>query len=323
MYSVLRTGPSTLKGYREQGKQPAVRSKAAMGYIFPILGFGWAVIFFLISLPLMPVVLLMERYAPKAADRFSYAWVRFGMKMVVRLVNVKVEVIGLENIPKDTAALYIGNHRSIFDVIISSYLIPGRVGYVAKREFSKVPFLNFWMNRIHSVFLDREDIKSGIAMINQCIENMQNGISMYIFPEGTRNHYEGTLLPFHGGSFKSAIRTGMPVIPVTNIGMGDIFEDHKPTAHNRHVRIIFGKPIETKQLKGLQRRELPNQVREIIAQTMEQYYLDDLIPIREAALARQKAESRENARKVPETGTEGKEMGQKGHGSEAQGEKNS
>lgn len=287
-----------------------------MGYIFPILGFGWAVIFFIISLPLMPIVLLMERFAPKAADRFSYAWVRFGMKMVVRLINVKVEAIGLENIPKDTAVLYVGNHRSIFDVIISSYLIPGRVGYVAKKEFSRVPFLNFWIRRIHSVFLDREDIRSGIAMINQCMDNMKNGISMYIFPEGTRNHYEGTLLPFHGGSFKSAIRTGLPVVPVTNIGMGDIYEDHRPTAHNRHVRIVFGKPIETKTLKGQQRKELPDQVRSIIAQTMEQYYLDDLIPIREAAAKCREQEEAEEAR------SERKED-QEGSGGEAQSEKNS
>ena len=101
------------------------------------------------------------------------------------------------------------------------------------------------MEEIHCLFLDREDPRQGLKTILAAIENVKSGISMFIFPEGTRSKVEGEFLPFHAGSFKIATKAKVPVVPVTLVGMGDIFEDHYPRLKRAPVVIEFGEPIET------------------------------------------------------------------------------
>lgn len=118
-------------------------------------------------------------------------------------------MIGEENVPKDEPVLYIGNHRSYFDIIITYARCPGLTGYVAKSNMEKVPLLSIWMKRLHCLFINREDVKEALKTILAGIDNIKNGISMCIFPEGTRNKTDDLLLPFKEGSFKMAEKTGL------------------------------------------------------------------------------------------------------------------
>ena len=65
--------------------------------------------------------------------------------------------------------------------------VPGFVGFVAKKEMEKIPLLRSWMKNVNCLFLDRKDIKAGLKTILEGIEKVKNGISVWIFPEGTRN----------------------------------------------------------------------------------------------------------------------------------------
>jgi 1-acyl-sn-glycerol-3-phosphate acyltransferase len=180
-------------------------------------------------------------------------------------------VEGRENIPKDQPVLFAGNHRSIFDVICAMPYMGTRLGIVAKKELGKVPLLSWWMKQMHTMFLDRDDLKAGVQMITDAQNLVKSGYSVLIYPEGTRNHKEGTLLPFHGGSFKIAIRTGCPIIPVTTVGTGDVFEDHFPKLKCRTVHVIFGEPIPTKGMPIPERKVLHEKVRDIIAENYAKY----------------------------------------------------
>lgn len=233
-----------------------------------------AAFFFLCSLPMMPVVLLLGKIAPDKADRFTYAFVCWGLRMVTAMTGCPVTVIGRENIPEGCGVMFAGNHRSIFDIIMGAPYLPRPFIVIAKQELGKIPLLHFWMKQIHCLFLDRKDIRAGAQMVTDAAEGMKAGKSVLIFPEGTRCHEEGTLLPFKGGSFKIAIRAGAPVIPVAFIGTGNILEDHPMKVRKTPVTIVFGEPIETKELSIADRKLLHQRVEDAVAGMYQQYAPD-------------------------------------------------
>ncbi len=140
---------------------------------------------------------------------------------------------------------------------------------MAKQELAKVPLLNVMMGDIHCLFLNREDPREGLKTILKAIEYEKAGLNMFIFPEGTRNHEEGTLLPFHAGSFKVATKAKVPVIPVTIVNTGDLLEDHMPRPKRVPVIVEYGEPIETADMDRKAQTALPDQVRDLIQQTYD------------------------------------------------------
>ena len=179
---------------------------------------------------------------------------------------MKLTVIGEENVPTDVPVLYIGNHRSFFDVPITYPRCPIRTGYIAKKEMEKVPLLSTWMKRLHCLFLDRNDLKQGLKTILTAIEKVKSGISICIFPEGTRNKNEDELdmLPFHEGSFKIAAKTNCPIIPMAISGSADIWENHFPRVQKTHVILEYGKPIYIDQLEKEDKKHLGAYTQNII-----------------------------------------------------------
>ena len=149
-----------------------------------------------------------------------------------------------------------GNHRSYFDILVGYVTVPGLTGFVAKKEMLKIPLLRTWMQRVNCLFLDRVDIKEGLKTILEGIEKVKSGVSIWIFPEGTRNENQELtqLLPFHEGSLKIAQKSGCPVIPVAITGTAEIFEQHLPFVKPSHVCIRYGEPIYIKELPAEKRK---------------------------------------------------------------------
>jgi 1-acyl-sn-glycerol-3-phosphate acyltransferase len=77
------------------------------------------------------------------------------------------------------------------------------------------------------LFLDRKDTKQGLKIILKAIDYVKEGISIFVFPEGTRSK-DGKMIPFKAGAFKISTKTGCPIIPVVLSGTADIFENHLP-----------------------------------------------------------------------------------------------
>ena len=130
------------------------------------------------------------------------------------------------------------------------------VGAEGKMEMEKIPLLSHWMRNLHCLFLDRKNLKKGMKTIMTAIEKVKAGISICIFPEGTRNKVADTFLPFHGGSFKIAEKTNCPIVPMAINNAGSIFEDHLPTIKKTHVVLEYGEPIYPDQLSKEDRKRL-------------------------------------------------------------------
>ena len=99
------------------------------------------------------------------------------------------------------------------------------------------------------------------------IDKIKSGISIFVFPEGTRNKVEGTFLPFHEGCFKIATKTGCPIVPVTLYNTSAIFEDHLPKIKKTNIVIHYGTPFYAKDLSKEDQKRLGAYTQEIIAST--------------------------------------------------------
>lgn len=214
---------------------------------------------------------LIGKFDKKKGDLCALRMVQFEFKIIQFLTGSKVTVIGEENVPKDEAVLYILNHRSMLDIILTYARCPGLTGYVAKKELEKFPFLSWWMKWLYCLFLDRKDMKEGLKTILTAIDQVKNGISVAIFPEGTRSKTESEtdMLPFHEGSFKIATKSGCPIVPVAITGSVDIFEAHFPKIKPSNVVIEYGKPIYPKELSREEQKFLGKYTQDIIREMLE------------------------------------------------------
>lgn len=213
-----------------------------------ILVLLFVVLFLILSLPLLFILWLMGKKWPRAYDRAARVIIHWAFGVVRFLSGTNLVIIGKENIPTDQAVLFVGNHRSYFDIILSYLAVPDMTGYISKEEMNKIPILRKWMKAIGCLFLDRNDIRKGMQMILDAISKIKSGISIFIFPEGTRNKSEDDFLTFRGGSLKIAEKSGCPVVPVAINGSDDVFEKHVPKIFKTTVVIEFAPPIFTAQL---------------------------------------------------------------------------
>lgn len=209
---------------------------------------GIFLIFFAISsLILLPLTWLLDKMDPKLAQRFTQQMVRIVFGIVLFLSGVKKTVIGVERIPRDRAVLFAINHRGFFDVILALNTVPILASFVAKKELNKIYGLRLWMRALNCAFIDRKNPREGLKAILKGIENIKNGTSMFISPEGTRNK-EAELLPFKPGSLKMAEKTGCPIIPVAITNADEVFENHIPWIRGTKMTIEYGEPIFPEEL---------------------------------------------------------------------------
>lgn len=225
------------------------------------------ILFFIVGIFSNIYLFILGKINISKRDKTSHKIVRFGFNVILKITGTEKTIIGVENIPTDKPILLVSNHRSYFDILVIHTSTPTDVGFVAKEELDKIPFLGKWMQNIGCIFLDRSDIKKGLKTILLGIERIKNGYSLVIFPEGSRNHTD-KLTEFKAGSLKLAEKSGCPIIPVAikntdNIWENNSFKRIKPTK----VSIEFGKPIEISKLSREEKKLLSNQIQNEI-QTM-------------------------------------------------------
>ena len=225
-----------------------------------ILTIFFVVSFLILFSPVLFVLWLVGLKNPSAKDRASRAIIKRAFCFIRFIAGTNLIVLGKENIPADCAVLYVGNHRSYFDIILNYISVPGITGFIAKKEMNRYPLLRVWMRYIHCLFLDRDDIRQGMQTILLGVEKVKSGISIFVFPEGTRNKSDDEFLPFKAGSLKIAEKSGCPIIPVAINNSDGVFEKHLPKIYKTTVVIEFGEPIYPATLDKEARKNLSDTV---------------------------------------------------------------
>lgn len=179
----------------------------------------------------------------------------------IRLVGVRVQTVGLDNLDPARTYIYMSNHVSNLDPPILLPLIPGRTSVMAKKELFSYPILGKAMRLGSLVPVDRGNRDAGIAAVREASAVLQQGISMSIFVEGKRS-FDGKLLPFKKGPFYLAVENNVPVVPITLVGTHYVMPKRRFAVKTGDVKIIFHDPIEPKDFGS--REELMMKVREVI-----------------------------------------------------------
>lgn len=226
------------------------------------------VVFLILSIPIFLVEWVIGKFNREKRDYSSLRIVQWAFHVILKMTSVQTTVIGEENVP-DEPVLFIGNHRSFFDILLTYSRCKRLTGYVAKKEMEHIPLLSTWMRYLYCLFLDRENPKEGLKTILQAIDYVKNGISVCIFPEGTRNKGEElSMLPFKDGAFKIATKTNCAIIPISMNNTSAIFENQFPKIRKVHVVIEYGKPIYPNDLDKDDKKHIGRYVQNIIQETI-------------------------------------------------------
>lgn len=199
-------------------------------------------------------------------DLYTLHLVQRRLRRILTASGVSYEIEGAENIPENEAVMFVGNHRSFFDIVIGYTLVKGPTGFISKQEVGKVPPLKRWMEELHCLFMDRDNIRQNLKVILEAIKLVKGGVSIWIYPEGKRSTGSDVkeLLPFKEGSFKIAEKSGCRIVPIAMYPTRRILEEHFPRIIPTHVLVKVGEPILLSELPEEKRRRIGEYTREKI-----------------------------------------------------------
>lgn len=201
---------------------------------------------------------------PEEKDRLVHKTPDFFGKRMVGISGSTVEVKGLEHMPQDRAVLVVCNHQSNFDIPVLMGYLNKPIGFISKAEIKKIPIVAPWMELMNCVFMDRSDRRQSLQAIRDGIQLLKDGHSLVIFPEGTRSKGK-EMGEFKTGSFHLAMKSGVPILPVTVDGTYNILEANGNKVKPAHVTLTVSKPIYAEQYKNLDLKDLAEHTRNVIA----------------------------------------------------------
>ncbi len=173
--------------------------------------------------------------------------------LILHTCGVRMEVEGIENLEQFESFILVSNHKSLFDILALSSLIPRELRFVAKREIQKIPIIGFILGRCGNIVIDRE---SGGREIRRALEVIRNGYSICVFAEGHRFN-DDRVHRFSEGAAWLGIVSKLPCVPIAISGTMPIMpRGSKFVNPGRRIRISIGKPIETGELRSANRVEL-------------------------------------------------------------------
>lgn len=200
--------------------------------------------------------------ASKYLHKVAMDWARNNLNKA----GVKIKAEGLENIPEG-ACCFIGNHQGNLDIFAILASIDKPFGFIAKKEMEKLPVVPWWMKEMGCVFINRDDVRESLKAINEGAENMKNGHSMVIFPEGTRSK-SSEVGEFKKGSLKMATKANVPIVPVAISGSSKILEENNGKISKGEIKLTVGKPIHLENLSREEERNLAEIVRNEIVKML-------------------------------------------------------
>lgn len=209
---------------------------------------------------LFPLISPGENKAHKIAN----LWAR----MLLWITNIRVEVIGAENVLKNRPQIFMANHQSDFDILIVLAFIPGQFRWIVKKELFKIPIFGKAMKSAGYIEIDRQNHEKAMKSLEEAAQKIREGKSVVTFPEGTRSK-DGTIKPFKQGMFHLAIRAGVPIVPISIIGAHEILPKRTLRIKPGKITMIIDQPVDVSGYQIEARGELIERIRDIIVRNVE------------------------------------------------------
>lgn len=139
-------------------------------------------------------------------------------------------------------AIFIANHSSQLDINASAAAIPYPIVYLSKASVRKVPVLGLLNERVGTVFIDRSNPSAAKKSVDRLLETLNRGISVIVYPEGTRSK-DGDLLAFKKGAFHLSAKSQTSIIPLHIHGTHTALPKGGLLMRKNPVHVRFGAPI--------------------------------------------------------------------------------
>lgn len=224
----------------------------------------YAVALFLIlmtfSLPVILFNMALKPGRPALHRNIRYLH-HFFTPAFLALIGIRLDITGREKADSKQSYVIVGNHRSSLDFIVHAHAFPGVFRFLAKQELQKIPVFG-WVVKKMCLTVDRSSAMSRARSVVALKQQLAEGWSIFIYPEGSRNKTGGPIGPFYDGAFRIAIQTGAPVIIETILNINDVVAgyDLQPGV----VHVVWDGPIDTTGMTAGDIPQLKTRVEEIM-----------------------------------------------------------
>ena len=223
------------------------------------------------------VIIMSGVTSGKVAQRLTVKWAR----IVLKSFGISCSMENAANIVTGNSYIITPNHQSIIDFLPLLALLPLRFRWVLKKELLRIPLFGWGLISIGAVSIDRSNPSKARKAVLGAMERLKDGWSVLIYPEGTTTH-DGLMLPFKRGPFILAVKTGVPILPVTCNGAFKIMPKGSRLIKPGHVKVVIGKPIVT---TGLDEKDVPALMEKTRAE-MTKYLDPEYNPFKERLVPR-------------------------------------
>lgn len=216
------------------------------------------------TMALSPAIVAAASIDPNGAYRLCQLWVTLNLMVSC----VRVHTVRAVTLDPSRPYVFMANHRSNFDVLaVMDALADFQLRWVAKKELTEVPVFGWALQYTDHIIIDRSDRAQAVASLNAARAQMERGVSVIIFPEGTRSEPDdATMLPFKKGGFMLAMETGFPIVPIAVRGSADVLPKGGWEVADGDIDVVVGAPITT---TNTDRDTLMTRVRERMEMLLE------------------------------------------------------
>lgn len=187
------------------------------------------------------------------------------------LSGARVTVRGKRSIVKSRNYILMSNHQSLFDVWVLIAKMPLQLRWIIKSEIRRIPIFGYALERMGHIFVDRKTQKSAFVSLNAAAERIREGVSVVVFPEGTRSE-DGHLRKFQGGGFVLANMAGVPILPVTINGSRFVLPKGTLALMPARIEIVVGDLIDPGSFSHKGKGALLNAVKSVIEKNLDLTY---------------------------------------------------
>ncbi len=209
------------------------------------------------------IIYLLDR-----SGRTGHAVARLWARVIVWVSGVKVRLEGLEHVRGEGPYLFMSNHQGAYDIFALESHLPFHFKWLAKKELFSIPVLGWAMAAAGYISIDREGTRKTVEAMNEAAQRIQEGMSVVVFPEGSRSP-DGSIQPFKKGGFTLAIKSRVPIIPISITGSREVMPKGKWTTFPGEILIRIDDPIETQDYSLKDRKFLMEKVKQIISKNLK------------------------------------------------------
>lgn len=195
--------------------------------------------------------------------------VRFWARTILRIAGIGINVKGLNKIDPTQPYVFMSNHQSTFDIMTCLAVLPGIARFLAKMELFRIPVFAQGMKAVGMIPIDRSNSKKARTSLDKAVQDIKNGVSVIIFPEGTRTR-DGNIQPFKKGGFILALQGQIPIVPMVLTGAMQVMQKKNLYLQKGSISIEFLDPVDTSSFNYEQRDELIKSIRDKIVARYEE-----------------------------------------------------